>query len=101
MTEAADERIDPAPGPEETVRAELGMALLRVALVPVIAIGESVVEHPGPPDSDLFGPLLAAYGVWALALLGAHLLAARGRLRRLAAASRASSRSWTCWRSAP
>ncbi len=82
MTAAADERIDPAPGLEETARAELGLALLRLALVPVLAIGQNV-EHPGPPDSDLFGPLLAAYGVWAVTLLGAHLLAARGRLRRI------------------
>ena len=43
MSEAADERIHPAPGREATVRAELGMALLRVALVPVLAIGESAV----------------------------------------------------------
>ena len=83
MTATADERLDPAPGPKETARAELGMALLRVALVPVMAVGASVVEHPGPPDSDLFGPFLALYGVWAVALLGAHLLATRGRLRRL------------------
>jgi two-component system NarL family sensor kinase len=59
------------------------MALLRIALVPVMAVGQRIVEHPGPPDSDLFGPLLAVYGVWAVALLGAHLLAARGRLRRM------------------
>ena len=83
MTATADAQIDPAPGPEETARGELGMALLRIALVPVMAIGKSIVEHPGPPDSDLFGPLLAVYGVWAVALLGAHLLAARGRLPRM------------------
>ena len=87
MTTAPDERIDAAPGPEETARAELGMALLRIALVPVLAIGQSVAEHPGPRDSDLFGPLLAVYGAWAVALLVAHLLAAReprGRIQRLA-----------------
>jgi two-component system, NarL family, sensor kinase len=73
---------DPAPDAPlraEGERAELGVALLRVALVPLIALGESAVDHPGP-DSDLFAPLLAIVGVWAVGVLVAHALAAGGRL---------------------
>ncbi len=55
------------------------MALLRVALVPLIAFAASTVEHP-TPNSDLFAPLLVAVGVWAAALLVAHALQATGRL---------------------
>ncbi len=67
-------------------RAELGVALLRVALVPLLVLGQTSVDHPGP-DSDLFAPLVLLVGVWALGLLGAHALAAAGRvppLHRLA-----------------
>ena len=80
MSAAHDERAASAPVQEETIRAELGMAILRVALVPLVAIGQANVERPGPPDSDLFGPLLALVGVWAVGLLIAHLLAAAGHL---------------------
>ena len=80
MSAAVDERGASAPAQEETIRAELGMAILRVALVPLVAIGQANVERPGPPDSDLFGPLLALVGVWAVGLLIAHLLAAAGHL---------------------
>ena len=80
MSAAVDERAASAPAQEETIRAELGMAILRVALVPLVAIGQANVERPGPPDSDLFGPLLALVGVWAVGLLIAHLLAAAGHL---------------------
>jgi two-component system NarL family sensor kinase len=55
------------------------MALLRVALVPLVAIGQSAVDHPGP-DSDVFTPLLVLVGVWAVGLLAAHALAAAGRV---------------------
>jgi hypothetical protein len=44
-----------AHGRAEGARAELGVALLRVALVPLVALGQSSVDHPGP-DSDLFVP---------------------------------------------
>ena len=71
----------PAPGREEAERAELGMALLRVALVPLIAFGRIAVDHPGPPDSDRFAPLLAVFGGWAVGLLAAHGLEAPGACR--------------------
>jgi two-component system NarL family sensor kinase len=80
VSAAVDERAASAPAQKETIRAELGMAVLRVALVPLVAIGQANVERPGPPDSDLFGPLLALVGAWAFALLIAHALAAAGRL---------------------
>ena len=70
MSAAVDERAASAPAQAETIRAELGMAVLRVALVPLVWIGQANVERPGPPDSDLFGPLLALVGVWAVALAG-------------------------------
>jgi two-component system NarL family sensor kinase len=63
-------------------RAELAVALLRVALVPLVVLGETSVDHPGP-DSDLFTPLVLLVGLWALGLLAAHGLAAAGRLPAL------------------
>ena len=83
MSAAVDERAESTPAQDETIRAELGMAVLRVALVPLVWIGQANVERPGPPDSDLFGPLLALVGVWAVVLLVAHSLEAAGRLPRL------------------
>ncbi len=75
---AADASVRAAEG----ARAGLGVALLRVALIPLIALGQSAVEHPGP-DSDLFVPLLVVVGLWAVAMLVAHALAAAGRLPSL------------------
>lgn len=66
-------------GAAEENRAGLGMALLRVAVVPLMAIGASAVDHP-TADSDLFAPLLALVGAWALGLLVVHALAAAGRI---------------------
>lgn len=60
-------------------RAELAVALLRVVLVPLVVLGETSVDHPGP-DSDLFTPLVLLVGLWALGLLAAHALAVAGRL---------------------
>ncbi len=71
-----------AHGRAEGARAELGVALLRIALVPLIALGESAVDHPGP-DSDLFVPLLLLAGLWAVGLLVAHALEAAGRVPSL------------------
>lgn len=56
---------------EDTGRAELGMALLRVALIPLIVLGAQTIDHPSQ-DSDLFGPLVAVVGLWALVLLALH-----------------------------
>ena len=80
MSAPVDERAASRPAQEETIRAGLGIAVLRVALVPLVAIGQANVERPGPPDSDLFGPLLALVGVWAIVLLLVHVLEAAGRL---------------------
>ena len=63
------------------------MALLRVALVPLVAIGQTSVDHPGRPTATCSRRCLLLVGVWAVALLGAHALAAAGRvppLHRLA-----------------
>jgi two-component system NarL family sensor kinase len=77
-----------APDRSEGARGELAMALLRVVLVPLVAIGASAVDHP-TPDSDLFAPLLVVVAIWAVGLLVVHALAAAGRVprpRRLARA---------------
>jgi two-component system NarL family sensor kinase len=58
----------------------LQLAAVRAALVPVVLLGEQLVDHPAEP-SDAFGPLLAAFAAWALAILGLHLAARAGRLR--------------------
>jgi two-component system NarL family sensor kinase len=68
-------RPDPAPGVEELGRAELSMAVLRVAVVPLLAVGENAVNHP-PQHGGLFGPLLGAFAAWALVLLAVHARAA-------------------------
>ena len=74
MSAALGARPDPPPTRDETGRAELAIALLRVTLVPLIGLGESAVEHP-PQASGLFGPLLAAVGAWALILLAVRVYA--------------------------
>ena len=50
----------------------LWLAALRVALVPVVLLGERLVDHP-VPHTAAFPFLLAAYGVWALVLLALNL----------------------------
>jgi len=50
----------------------LWLAALRVALVPVVLLGEPLVDHPAA-DTGAFPFLLAAYGIWAAALLALHL----------------------------
>jgi two-component system, NarL family, sensor kinase len=51
---------------------QLWLAALRVALVPVVLLGERLVDHP-IPHTAAFPFLLAAYGLWAAALLALHL----------------------------
>jgi two-component system NarL family sensor kinase len=46
----------------------IGLALLRAALVPVVLLGERLVDHPSA-HTAAFPFLLAAFGVWAAALL--------------------------------
>ena len=50
----------------------LWLAALRVALVPVVLLGENLVDYP-VVHTATFPFLLAAYGVWAAALLALHL----------------------------
>ncbi len=63
------------------------IAALRVALVPVVALGETLVDHP-PSHTGAFPFLLAAFALWAAALLGLRLLETRGRVRLPAALGR-------------
>jgi two-component system NarL family sensor kinase len=55
-----------------TASARLALAALRVALVPAVLIGEQLVDHPSA-HTAWFPFLLAAFSVWALALLGLRL----------------------------
>jgi two-component system NarL family sensor kinase len=50
----------------------LWLAALRVALVPVVLLGEQLVDHP-VAHTGAFPFLLGAYAAWALALLALHL----------------------------
>jgi two-component system NarL family sensor kinase len=77
-----DERGPDAFGRAIEGRAELAVALLRVALVPLVVLGQTAVDHPGP-DSDLFTPIVLLVALWALGLLVAHALAAAGRVHPL------------------
>ncbi len=52
------------------------LAALRVALVPVVLLGEQLVDHP-VAHTAAFPWLLAAYAAWAVALLALHLAARR------------------------
>ena len=54
----------------------LGVAALRVALVPVVLLGEQLVDHPSAHTSA-FPYLLAAFALWAAAMLAARLAATR------------------------
>jgi two-component system, NarL family, sensor kinase len=65
-----------------------GVAALRVALVAAILLGEQVVDHPSA-HTAAFPFLLAAYALWAVALLVLRLAAARGVLRLPAGLDRA------------
>jgi two-component system, NarL family, sensor kinase len=50
----------------------IGLALLRVALVPVVLLGERLVDHPAV-HTAAFPFLLAAFALWAAALLWLRL----------------------------
>ena len=54
------------------------LAALRLALVPVVLLGERLVDHP-VAHTGAFPFLLAAYGAWAAGLLGLQPRAARPR----------------------
>ena len=55
----------------------LWLAMLRAALVPVVLLGEQLVDHP-VAHTGAFPFLLAAFGLWAAALLALRLAARRG-----------------------
>jgi two-component system NarL family sensor kinase len=55
----------------------LWLATLRAALVPVVLLGEQLVDHP-VEHTRAFPYLLAAFGVWAAALLALRLAVRRG-----------------------
>jgi two-component system NarL family sensor kinase len=54
----------------------IGLALLRAALVPVVLLGERLVDHPAA-HTAAFPFLLAAFGLWAAALLVVRLRSVR------------------------
>ncbi len=66
----------------------LQLAAVRAALVPVVLLGERLVDHPSEPNGA-FGVLLAAFAAWATAVLVLHLLARAGRVRLPPALERA------------
>jgi two-component system NarL family sensor kinase len=68
-------------GAEAPVRGvdNLWLATLRAALVPVVWLGERLVDHP-TVHTGAFPLLLAAFGGWAAALLALRLAARRGTL---------------------
>jgi two-component system, NarL family, sensor kinase len=51
---------------------QLWVALLRVALVPVVLIGERLVDHPSV-HTTAFPFLLSAFGLWAAAMLALRM----------------------------
>jgi two-component system NarL family sensor kinase len=57
--------------------ANLWLATLRAALVPVVFVGERLVDHPRV-HTGAFPFLLAAFGIWAAAVLALRLAARRG-----------------------
>ena len=56
------------------------VAALRAALVPVVLLGEQLVDHP-EAHTEAFPFLLAAFAAWAAFLLALRLASARGRAR--------------------
>ena len=54
----------------------LWLAVLRLALIPVVVLGERLVDHP-VAHGAAFPFLLVAYALWAAALLGLHLARSR------------------------
>jgi two-component system, NarL family, sensor kinase len=60
--------------------SRLWLAGLRAALVPVVALGEGLVDHPGA-HTGAFPFLLGAFALWSAALLALRVLETRGRAR--------------------
>ncbi len=55
-------------------------AVVRVALVPVVLVGELLVIHPAD-QGEAFALLIAAFAAWAAAILAVHVTAHRTRRR--------------------
>ena len=71
------------PAPSQAWPAPVGvlqLAAVRAALIPVVLLGEQLVDHTSEP-SDSFRFLLAAFAAWSAAILALHLAARAGRLR--------------------
>jgi two-component system NarL family sensor kinase len=66
----------------------LWLAALRIALVPAVLLGEQLVDHPRV-HTGAFPYVLAAFALWAAALLAARLGEATGRLHVPEALARA------------
>jgi two-component system NarL family sensor kinase len=60
--------------------SHLGLAALRALLVPVVLLGEELVDHPHA-HADAFPWLLGAFALWAAVTLGLRVAAARGAVR--------------------
>ena len=79
------------PAPSRAWSARVGvtqLAAVRVVLVPIVLLGEQLVDHPSEP-SGAFGVLLAAFAAWSAAILALHLRARTGRVRLPPALERA------------
>jgi two-component system NarL family sensor kinase len=84
--------VTPGPGgdrAETPVRGvdHLWLALLRAALVPVVLLGERLVDHP-VVHTGAFPFLLGAFALWAVLMLALRLAARRGWIRPPAALDR-------------
>jgi two-component system NarL family sensor kinase len=81
----------PAPAPARAWPAPLGvlqLAAVRIALIPVVLLGEELVDHPGEPSGS-FAVVFAVFAAWSVAILAVHLRARTGRLRLPPALARA------------
>ena len=61
------------------VGGALQLAAVRAALVPVVLLGEQLVDHPAD-QRQAFWILLVAFALWATADLGLHVVARSGRV---------------------
>jgi two-component system, NarL family, sensor kinase len=74
-------------GEERPGVSPLWLAALRAALVPVVGLGEALVDHPSA-HTGAFPFLLAAFALWSVVLLALRALEARGLVRLPAALDR-------------
>jgi two-component system, NarL family, sensor kinase len=67
------------PGSQATGVGAPQLAAVRAALVPVVLLGEQLVDHPSD-ERGTFWILLAAFGAWAAGILALHVAARAGRV---------------------